>query len=72
VRNLEESGYLRKTEVKERPGGIANYYKLTPKTHLAIFFSKTNIEDLLTKINDAQAMTILETLITATTQPDLV
>jgi len=63
---LEETGYLSKAAVKERPGGIANYYELTPKAYLAVFFDSISVEDLLSKINHTTAWTLLETLLAAT------
>ena len=37
VRDLEKKGYLKKTQTKERVGGITNYYELTPNANLAKF-----------------------------------
>ena len=65
VRSLEESGYLRKAAVKERTGGITNYYELRPKAYLATFLNSTSIEDLLNRANDVTALTILGALIGA-------
>jgi predicted transcriptional regulator len=63
VRNLEQKGYIKKVEVKERIGGITNYYELRPKAYLAKFFDSTTIEDLVERSNDKTALTILGTLI---------
>jgi predicted transcriptional regulator len=63
VRILERSGYLRKASVKQRPGGLTNYYELRPKAYLAKFLDSTNIENLFEKVNDQTALTILGALI---------
>ena len=66
VGSLTETGFLLKTAVKERPGGIADYYELTLKAYLAVFFDSISIEDLLSKINHTTAWTLLETLLATT------
>jgi predicted transcriptional regulator len=63
VRSLERSGYLRKASVKQRPGGLTNYYELRPKAYLAKFLDSTNIENLFERVNDQSALTILGALI---------
>ena len=40
VRELEKTGYLKKAAVKERPGGITNYYELSPKGYLVLELTK--------------------------------
>ena len=43
IRNLEKTGFLKKTLTQKRSGGITNYYQLQPKALLAKFlddFSK--------------------------------
>jgi hypothetical protein len=62
VRNLEQSGYLRKASTKPRPGGLTNYYELRPKTYLAMFFDSNPIEHLLEDISDESALAILGVL----------
>jgi predicted transcriptional regulator len=62
VRNLEQSGYLRKAAIKERPGGITNLYELRFKAYLATFLNSTRIEDILEQVNDAASIAILGTL----------
>ncbi len=47
VRNLEEQLFIKKTEVKQRPGGITNYYELRPKAHLAKFLNSTNMNNVI-------------------------
>jgi predicted transcriptional regulator len=65
VRSLAESGYLRKAAVKERTGGITNYYELRPKAYLATFLNSTRTEDMLARVNDATALTVLGALFSA-------
>jgi predicted transcriptional regulator len=65
VRSLEQSGCIRKAAVKERSGGITNYYELRPKAYVATFLNSTRMEDLLTEVNDATALTILGALLNA-------
>jgi DNA-binding PadR family transcriptional regulator len=60
VRDLEEHLYLKKTEVRQRAGGITNYYELRPKALLAKFLNSTNMNNLLEKVNDETALTLLE------------
>jgi DNA-binding PadR family transcriptional regulator len=66
VRDLEKHGYLNKNQVKERVGGITNYYELTPKAFLAKFLDAHTVEDLFEHISDAAALIILADLINAT------
>jgi predicted transcriptional regulator len=65
VRSLEESGYVRKAAVKERPRGLTNYYELRPKVYLAKFLNSTNMENLIGQVNDETALAILGALIDA-------
>ena len=63
VRSLEQSGYLRKASVKQRSGGLTNYYELRPKAILAKFLESNTIEYLFEKISDESALAILGVLI---------
>ncbi len=65
VRDLETLGYLKKIDVKDRPGGITNFYVLNSKARLAIFFDSISIEELLSKMDDAMAKILLEDLLKA-------
>ncbi len=65
VRDLEKHGCLKKAQVKERVGGITNYYELTPKAYLARFLDSNSVEDLFENISDEAALIILGTLIGA-------
>ena len=62
VRCLEEQLYLKKSEVRERLGGITNYYVLRPKALLAKFLNSTNMSALLEKVNDETALALLGAL----------
>ena len=68
VRSLEESGYLRKAAVKERTGGITNYYELRPKAHLATFLNSVSLEDLLDRVSNGVALAILAIIMDAWNQ----
>ena len=59
VRNLEEQLYIKKTEVKQRLGGITNYYELRPKAHLAKFLNSTTMNTMIEQVNDETALIVL-------------
>ncbi len=59
VRNLEEQLYIKKIEVKQRPGGITNYYELRPKAQLAKFLNSTNMNNVIDQVNDKTALILL-------------
>lgn len=63
VRSLEQSGYLKKASVNQRPGGYTNYYELRPKAYLAKFLDSNTIEYLFEKVSDESALAILGVLI---------
>lgn len=65
VRDLEKRGYLIKSQVKERVGGVTNYYELTPKAYLAKYLDLNSVEDLFEHASDEAALIILATLIDA-------
>ena len=66
VRNLEESGYLRKVEVKISKAGSEKYlYELRPKAYLATFLRSKSLDDMLTRVNDATALSVLGAMFTA-------
>ncbi len=65
VRDLEKHGYLKKAQVKERIGGITNYYELTPKLYLAKFLDSNSVDDLFENISDKESLIILASLIKA-------
>jgi predicted transcriptional regulator len=66
VRSLEEQLYIKKTEVKQRLGGITNYYELRPKAHLAKFLNSTNMNNMIEQVNDETAVTLLGAFFTVT------
>ena len=63
VRNLEQQLYLKKAEIKQRLGGITNYYELRPKAYLAKFLDSTNMETVVEQVNDKTALTLLAAFI---------
>ncbi len=65
VRNLQQHSYLNKTEIKERVGGITNYYELTPNTYLAMYMEINSKDDLFEDISGEAALIILADLIYA-------
>lgn len=65
VRDLEKNGYLKKAQVKERVGGITNYYELTPRAYLAKFLDSNSIQEIFQHISDEEALIILADLIKA-------
>ncbi len=65
VRNLQQHGYLNKTEIKERVGGITNYYELTPNAYLAKYFEIKSEEDLFEDISGEAALIILADIVYA-------
>jgi DNA-binding MarR family transcriptional regulator len=65
VRALLQDGYLKKTTVQQRVGGLTNYYELTLKAHLAKFLISHNAEELFGNITDEAAIIILADLIEA-------
>ena len=69
IRNLEKTGFLKKTLTQKRSGGITNYYQLQPKALLAKFLDDHNRKDLFENIDDESAIEILNVLI-KTTKPN--
>ena len=65
MRDLEKNGYLKKAQMKERIGGITNYYELTPKAYLAKFLDSNSARDLFENISDEVALIILADLVKA-------
>ena len=63
MRDLEQSGFLKKTIVRERVGGITNLYELRPKAYLALFLGATSLNEILDRITDAEAESILSELL---------
>ncbi len=64
VRILEQKGYLKRVEVRERIGGLTNYYELRPKAYLASFLSSKNLGEIIGRINDTGALSLLGILFT--------
>jgi len=63
VRCLEQSGYLKKALVKQRVGGVSNYYELRPKIYLAQFLASNDIFKLLEHADDQLSLTFLATFL---------
>ena len=60
VRSLEESGYIKKIGVKKTKAGFkASIYKLTAKAYLAIVLDSINLDELVTRVDEATASAIL-------------
>jgi len=64
VRALEESGYIKKIGIKKTKAGFqASIYELTTKAYLATLFSSINQDELLMRVDDAKAQTILASIL---------
>jgi predicted transcriptional regulator len=64
VRSLEESGYVKKTGLKKTKAGFkASIYELTAKAYLAMLLNFINLDDLLMRVDEANASAILATII---------
>jgi len=60
VRALEESGYIKKIGIKKTKAGFqASTYNLTTKAYLATVLNSINFNELLMRVDDATAQTIL-------------
>jgi len=60
VRLLKESGYINKIGVKKTKAGFqASVYELTARAYLAMLLNFINLDDLLMKVDEATASTIL-------------
>jgi hypothetical protein len=60
VRVLEESGHIKKIGIKKTKAGFeASIYELNVKGYLAILLNQINLDDLLKRVDDATASTIL-------------
>jgi DNA-binding MarR family transcriptional regulator len=67
VRFLEETGYIKKTGIKKTKAGFqASIYELTTKAYLATLFRSVNLDELLMRVDEATAQTILAVLLHAT------
>jgi len=67
VRFLEESGYIKKIGIKKTKAGFkAAIYELTVRAYLAIILNIINLDDLLMRVDEPTAQTILATILQAT------
>jgi len=64
VRNLEKSGYIKKTGAKKTKAGFkASTYELTARAYLAILLNSINLNKLVTRADEATASAILAAVI---------
>lgn len=60
VRNLEESGYIKKTGARKTKAGFeAQTYELTVKSYLALLLNSASLEELLDRLDENSGSTIL-------------
>ena len=60
VRALQESRYIKKTGAKKTKAGFeASIYELTARAYLAILLNPINLDDLLTRVDEATASVIV-------------
>lgn len=60
VRALEKSGYVKKTGAKKTKAGFkASIYELTARAYLAILLNSVNLDELVTRADEATASIIL-------------
>lgn len=68
VRNLEKSGYIKKTGVKKTKAGFkASIYELTARAYLAILLNSINLDELVMRTDEATASAILGDIMRAST-----
>ena len=61
---LEETGYLRRTDIKETKAGFkANIYELTARAYLAIVMNSIDPEELVVRLDDTATLTMLTAMI---------
>ena len=61
---LEETGYLRRTDIKETKAGFkANIYELTARAYLAIVMNSIDLEELVAQLDDTATSTMLTAMI---------
>ena len=67
VRALEGSGYVKKACVKRTKAGFeASTYELSARAYLAIILNTINLDDLLMRVDEVAAQTILGALMHTT------
>lgn len=63
VRSLKESGYIKKTGVKKTKAGFqASIYQLSARAYLAILFNSIKLDELVMRVDETTAQTILATI----------
>jgi Fe2+ or Zn2+ uptake regulation protein len=66
VRFMEESGYINKTAAKKTKAGFqAIVYELATKSYLAMLLNSLDLNQLLSKVHDDNAETILAAILNA-------
>jgi hypothetical protein len=64
VRALQQVGYVREVNVKSTKAGFeATEYELTARAYLALMLDSTNLEDLLSRMDEDVALELLSALI---------
>ncbi|HDQ06577.1 MAG TPA: hypothetical protein ENN36_07645 [Candidatus Bathyarchaeota archaeon] len=63
VKALEAKGYLTKTGERDtKQGGETNLYKMTARARLAVKLSSQTVDDLINRLDEDAASTILEAI----------
>lgn len=65
VRNLQQHGYLNRTQATERVGGPTNYYDLAAKAYLQMLLEAHSQEELFENNSDEDTWIIIADLIWA-------
>jgi hypothetical protein len=64
VRLLKESGYIKEVGIKKTKAGFkASEYELSIRAYLAMLLNATNMNDLLAKIDESTAETVLTSIL---------
>ena len=67
VRSLEELRYVKRIGVKKTKAGFeASVYELTAKAYLAILLNYINLNELVTRVDESAASTILAAILYTT------
>ncbi|MEM2130631.1 MAG: hypothetical protein QXZ70_08555, partial [Candidatus Bathyarchaeia archaeon] len=64
IKNLEETGYIKKAGARKTKVGFdATIYELTAKAYLVILLNSTSLEEMLTRLDEANAFELLGNII---------
>jgi len=67
VRSLEETGYIKKIGYKKTKVGFkASIYELTTRAYLAILLDSINLDELVMRVDEANASAILASVVSTT------